>query len=512
MARHAAHQVLRGIAAEQHVDMARGRDGGAVGRDHVLAAVGVLEVPGEDRQPLGDLVDLEDVLVVIGLEMARDLGGADQLRVVAAEAGAEGMQRAVGRDMADAAHDHGRVDAGAGGDADPLVRRELAANDLDEGVAEIAHMLGVRALRHRDLRLPEALGPQLAALDRHPLPRRHVQHASDAGLVAIHATLAVGVADHQRVDPAGDVRHRQKRLQLAGEDPSLPRLDEQERAHAEEVDGQHQPVGSLVPDRHGKAAAQLRQRIQAVPAVELAHQPSVARRRVRAPEHQLLAILDHTVQGHSRGRWGRRLHDGSDGRCRNGPPRLAARSRTRRRDAPCGAPLPPSHLGAQPRECRKSPSCPHAPRGTQVLATRRPSAPVRDQHDGLIAVRCPIVPRKRPRHLDRRRTPTCRGAKAWQQPRRSEHRGMRVSRAVARRASTPQYRWHAATWRRPCHGGISATELHARASPRRRRCRVLRQWYTGQSNRRVRARPARLGSRRRQLGQPRAVRDAHHRA
>ena len=122
MARHAADQVLRGIAAEQHVDVARGGDGGAVGRDHVLAAVGMLEVPREDRQPLGNLVDVEDVLVVLGLEVAGDLGGADQLRVVATEPGAEGMQRAVGRHVADAAHDHGRVDAGAGGDADPLVR------------------------------------------------------------------------------------------------------------------------------------------------------------------------------------------------------------------------------------------------------------------------------------------------------------------------------------------------------------------------------------------------------
>src|SRR3954453_10292072 len=147
--RHAAHQVFRSVAAEQHVDMAGGGDRGAIGRDHVLAAVRMLKVPGEDRQPFRDLFDVENVFVMDGPVMVRDLSGTDQLRVVAAQACAKRVQGSVRGHMAYAAYHHSRVDARACGYTDPFVYCQLALDHLHEWVAKVLHTGRIEALLPR---------------------------------------------------------------------------------------------------------------------------------------------------------------------------------------------------------------------------------------------------------------------------------------------------------------------------------------------------------------------------
>ena len=141
-------------------------------------------------------------------------------------------------------------------------------------------MLLVGALHDRDMGLPEALGRHAVLGQRHPLTRRHVQHAKNAGRVAIHAVLAVRVADHQRIHGARDIGDRQQRLELAREDPTVPGLRNSRERMPKKSTASTSLAASASQNGHGEATAQLAEGIVPVTAVELVDQQPVVFGRV----------------------------------------------------------------------------------------------------------------------------------------------------------------------------------------------------------------------------------------
>ena len=177
MPRHAGRQGVRCMTAEHHLDALNRRLPGAGEHESdVVTPERLLHVPDHGRQQFGQVRRRQHDLMVRRSEMLGRLGGADQLGIVRPEAGAESVELAVGRDVADTGDQRGAIEPAAGRHADALIAGGLPPDRAQEAIAKRTHVLGIGARRDLDLRDPVAVLLDARASGRQPMSRGHREH------------------------------------------------------------------------------------------------------------------------------------------------------------------------------------------------------------------------------------------------------------------------------------------------------------------------------------------------